>query len=422
MLLLQGLRRTSLRGWFELKSKRMRVRDEVKRLNTRRSPAKQNKTADMALLFSKRRLNSVMLFQGRLHVRVEGEAGIDAGGMAKDVLSDFFETIMVPEPGLFATVDGDTYAPAGAAGTSDMAVRAPAATASTSPFESIGRILMKAILDGHTLSIPLASHVWKFILSGPEAALDLSDLEDFDKQFHRTIRENLLEVDIEDGSQLMLTFDGLKRNGSTQTVTNANKMEYVYLLLRQRLFLASHDQLLALRRGFWDDLNELAELEGKQGDGDGSGNFFFSTGSPSVSKFKALLQALGWSDLRALLSGPATCTAQDVAGQIEWEPLRRQPGMEQTMSLLQRYISAMDNTKTRQFLRFVTGSPCLPFGGLEEGKRIRLLRSRGGANRLPVAHTCFNTLEIPGYDSYDVLCRKLDAAILTAVCLVASGA
>ena len=355
----------------------------------------------MISLFSEANLKSEILFQGRLHVHVEGEAGVDAGGMAKDVLSDFLELVLMPQSGLFLTIDGDTYAPSTDSSVSETA------------YESIGRILMKAILDGHTLRVPFAAHVWKFILSGHESVLDLSDLEDYDERFHKTLRENLLEVDIKDGARLMLTFEGLKRNGSTQNVTNANKMEYIYLLLRQRLFASCIDKLLAIRRGFWADIGKLVEREDQL--------TVTERGSRpllSVHKFKKLLESLGWSDLRSLLSGPAICTAEDIVGQIEWDPLQRQPGVENSVRYLKRYISVMDSTKIRQFLRFVTGSPCLPFGGLDKGKRIRLLRSRGGCDRLPTVHTCFNTLELPLYGSYEVLKEKFDAALLTAGCLL----
>jgi hypothetical protein len=34
------------------------------------------------------------------------------------------------------------------------------------------------------------------------------------------------------------------------------------------------------------------------------------------------------------------------------------------------------------------------------------------ANSLPLAHTCFNSIEVPYYKSYETLCTKLRAAFL----------
>ena len=68
----------------------------------------------------------------------------------------------------------------------------------------------------------------------------------------------------------------------------------------------------------------------------------------------------------------------------------------------------------RRFLKFITGSPNLPYGGLASlpppsGKIVftRLPRSE----RLPEAHTCFNTVDLPDYGDFATLCEKFNTAI-----------
>ena len=78
----------------------------------------------------------------------------------------------------------------------------------------------------------------------------------------------------------------------------------------------------------------------------------------------------------------------------------------------------------RRFLRFVTGSPNLPYGGLSGGGvgsgqagatgsatgKICFTRL-GQSDRLPEAHTCFNTVDMPDYRDYETLRDKLIQSI-----------
>ena len=49
---------------------------------------------------------------------------------------------------------------------------------------------------------------------------------------------------------------------------------------------------------------------------------------------------------------------------------------------------------------FITGSPNLPFTGLNRPIKIQC---GGEKDRLPVAHTCFNTLCLPKYENEEQL-------------------
>ena len=72
-----------------------------------------------------------------------------------------------------------------------------------------------------------------------------------------------------------------------------------------------------------------------------------------------------------------------------------------------------------KFLVFVTGTSKVPLDGFKGLQGMRgpqrfniKLRSppRGGETlcvRLPEAHTCFNCLELPAYDSFEVMREKL---------------
>ncbi|KAG9344373.1 hypothetical protein JZ751_011042 [Albula glossodonta] len=66
--------------------------------------------------------------------------------------------------------------------------------------------------------------------------------------------------------------------------------------------------------------------------------------------------------------------------------------------------------KKKQFLLFLTGSDRIPILGMKS-LRLVIQSTGGGDEYLPVAHTCFNLLDLPKYSSKDILQSKLIQAI-----------
>ena len=63
----------------------------------------------------------------------------------------------------------------------------------------------------------------------------------------------------------------------------------------------------------------------------------------------------------------------------------------------------------RNFLLFLTGTDRVPILGMAE-KRLTIQKT-GDTNYLPVAHTCFNLLDLPEYATKEKLKYKLLQAI-----------
>lgn len=59
---------------------------------------------------------------------------------------------------------------------------------------------------------------------------------------------------------------------------------------------------------------------------------------------------------------------------------------------------------------FLTGSDRIPILGMKSLKFI-IQPTGGGDNYLPVAHTCFNLLDLPKYTNKDILKTKIVQAI-----------
>ena len=73
-----------------------------------------------------------------------------------------------------------------------------------------------------------------------------------------------------------------------------------------------------------------------------------------------------------------------------------------------RAVRSFDQTEKAKLLQFITGTSKVPlegFGHLQgvNGTQRFNIHKAYGADRLPAAHTCFNQLDLPQYDSYEKL-------------------
>lgn len=59
---------------------------------------------------------------------------------------------------------------------------------------------------------------------------------------------------------------------------------------------------------------------------------------------------------------------------------------------------------------FLTGSDRIPIHGMES-LRIVIQSTTAEEHYLPVAHTCYNLLDMPRYQTKEILCRRLTQAV-----------
>jgi len=74
---------------------------------------------------------------------------------------------------------------------------------------------------------------------------------------------------------------------------------------------------------------------------------------------------------------------------------------------------SFDTELKRKFLLFLTGSDRVPLQGFKNLKF--LIQRTGDAQSLPVAHTCYNILDLPDYNNISDLQSKLVYAITNTV-------
>ncbi|XP_071480162.1 E3 ubiquitin-protein ligase NEDD4-like, partial [Diadema antillarum] len=79
-------------------------------------------------------------------------------------------------------------------------------------------------------------------------------------------------------------------------------------------------------------------------------------------------------------------------------------------------VLAMGAEMRARLLQFVTGTSRVPMNGFahlygSNGPQLFTIEKWGSPNALPRAHTCFNRLDLPTYESYHVLRNKLRTAV-----------
>lgn len=319
---------------------------------------------------------------GKLNVRFNNEEGIDAGGVTREWFQVLARAMFNPDYALFqpCAADRTTYQP------NRMSYVNPD---HLSFFKFVGRIIGKAIYDGRLLDAYFTRSFYKHILGKP---VDYRDLESIDPEYFKSL-EWMLNNDITDILDLTFSVDDeefgetkvidLKPNGTNIAVTEANKQEYVRLVTEQRLTKSIRSQIDA----FLDGFNEIIPAD--------------------------LIRIFSEQELELLISGLPDIDVD------AWKNNTELHGYSSGDAVIQwwwRAVRSFDQTEKAKLLQFITGTSKVPLEGFAhlqgvQGTQRFNIHKAYGADRLPAAHTCFNQLDLPQYDSYE----KLRSSLLLAM-------
>lgn len=311
---------------------------------------------------------------GRIAVKFQGEDGVDAGGVTREWLQILAREMFNPDYALFApcAADRTTYQPNRMSSVNEMHLAF---------FKFIGRIIGKAIYDGRLLDAYFTRSFYKHIL---HKRVDYKDLEAVDPEYYNSL-EWMLHNDITDVLDLTFTIDSdefgatktieLVPNGANIPVTDENKYEYVRLVTEQRLTNSIRSQIDAFLDGFY----EIIQPE--------------------------LIQIFTEQELELLISGLPDIDVD------AWKNNTELHGYSSSDPMIQwwwRAVRSFDQTEKAKLLQFITGTSKVPlegFGHLQgvNGTQRFNIHKAYGSDRLPAAHTCFNQLDLPQYDSYEKL-------------------
>ncbi|XP_059554250.1 E3 ubiquitin-protein ligase SMURF1 isoform X4 [Myotis daubentonii] len=300
----------------------------------------------------------------RLMVKFRGEEGLDYGGVAREWLYLLCHEMLNPYYGLFQYSTDNIY----------MLQINPDSSINPdhlSYFHFVGRIMGLAVFHGHYINGGFTVPFYKQLLGKP---IQLSDLESVDPELHKSLVW-ILENDItpvldhtfcvEHNAFGRILQHELKPNGRNVPVTEENKKEYV----RPVMVPVIHLEVTA------------------------------ST-SPQL-----IIGGLDKIDLGDWKSNTRLkhCAADSDIVRWFWQA-----------------VEAFDEERRARLLQFVTGSTRVPLQGFKAlqgstgaaGPRLFTIHLiDANTDNLPKAHTCFNRIDIPPYESYEKLYEKLLIAV-----------
>ncbi|KAJ1976936.1 E3 ubiquitin-protein ligase tom1 [Dimargaris xerosporica] len=320
---------------------------------------------------------------GKLNVKFYHEEGIDMGGVTREWFQVLSRQMFNPDYALFKTsaVDKVTYQPNPASWVNPDHLMY---------FKFVGRIIGKAIFDGRLLDCYFTRSFYKHMLG---RSVDYRDMEAIDPEYYKSLVW-MLEHDITDVFDLTFSLEveefgkestvELKPGGSEIPVTEENKHEYVRLVCEQRLTRSIKDQIDHFLTGFHDVIP------------------------------RDLVQIFNEQELELLISGLPDIDIDDWKNNTEYRGY--------TMSSLQirwfwRGVRSFDQEERAKLLQFVTGTSKVPLQGFSalQGstgiQKFQVHKDFSATSRLPSAHTCFNQLDLPEYETYEQLRSQLLLAI-----------
>uniref|UniRef100_A0A3P9M0J7 HECT-type E3 ubiquitin transferase n=1 Tax=Oryzias latipes TaxID=8090 RepID=A0A3P9M0J7_ORYLA len=322
----------------------------------------------------------------RLMVKFRGEEGLDYGGVAREWLYLLCHEMLNPYYGLFQYSTDNIY-------TLQINPDSSINPDHLSYFHFVGRVMGLAVFHGHYINGSFTLPFYKQLLGKP---IQLNDLETTDPELHKSLVW-ILENDItsvldhtfcvEHNAFGKLSQHELKPNGRNVAVTEENKKEYVRLYVNWRFMRGIEAQFLALQKGFGELIPQhlLKPFDHKE--------------------LELIIGGLGKIDLADWKTNTRLkhCTSESNVVRWFWQA-----------------VEAFSEERRGRLLQFVTGSTRVPLQGFKAlqgstgsaGPRLFTIHLiDANTDNLPKAHTCFNRIDIPPYESYEKLYEKLLTAV-----------
>jgi len=320
------------------------------------------------------------------NVQFQGEGSIDVGGPFRESLAALAADLMSTQTNLFL-LSPNGVSSVGLNRSSYVPNPSASSTQQLAQFEWLGALFGVALRTKLPLALDLPSTVWKSLLGAP---LDVSDLEAFDKlcvqalseiskldsrAYASMFAEQRWVTQLSDHTELEL-----KRGGRDLLVPYEQREEFIRLSINARL-QESSKQLAALRKG----LSAVVPTH--------------------------MLALFTWRDLELQVCGDP---------HIDIAVLKRHTVYSRGLSAsddvcvwLFKALHSFTADERQLFLRFVWGRNRLPATESDWGASFTINSlSTAQDESLPVSHTCFFSIDLPAYTSYDTLRKKLLYAIL----------
>ncbi|QQP54604.1 E3 ubiquitin-protein ligase, partial [Caligus rogercresseyi] len=320
--------------------------------------------------------HKVDILKTKLWIEFDNEIGLDYGGVAREWFYLLSKEMFNPYYGLFEYSATDNYT---------LQINPYSGVCNEdhlSYFKFIGRIAGMAVYHGKLLDGFFIRPFYKMMLG---KGMELSDMESVDTEYYNSlmwIRENdPMELDLtfmvdEENFGTTVTRE-LKPGGKNIPVTNENKNEYIHEVIQWRFVSRIQKQMDNFLSGF----NELVPL-----------NF---------------IKIFDEGELELLMCGIGSIDVKD------WKQNTVYKGDYHPNHIViqwyWRVVLSFNNEMRSRLLQFVTGTSRELYGS--NGPQLYTIERWGNPSSYPRAHTCFNRLDLPPYESYQQLRDRLIKAI-----------
>ena len=324
--------------------------------------------------------NSCKIF----NVQFQGEASIDAGGPYRECLSQAIGELQSSALPLFMQSPNQKNE---AGSFREKWIVNPSSTSLThlQMYEMLGGLIGYAMRTGEFLNMDLPSLFWKSLLEVP---LERKDLEKVDKYAIQCL-DDIAHSTPE-------TFEAYSEQKFTTIISNGNEVE---ICPNGKNINLTYDNRL-----LYCELAEKARLnEGKiQMDA-------IRSGLEKVIPV-GLLQLLSWNELEMLVCGKPILDIELLKENTKYR------GCTENDQIIQNFWKCLEEFTAEErsmYLRFVWGRSRLPLTSkdFQMQHRVEILYHAHPDIALPQSHTCFFSLEIPKYSTYEILKEKLKYAI-----------
>uniref|UniRef100_A0AAY4EJW2 E3 ubiquitin-protein ligase n=1 Tax=Denticeps clupeoides TaxID=299321 RepID=A0AAY4EJW2_9TELE len=317
---------------------------------------------------SYRRILSVKrpdVLKARLWIEFEGEKGLDYGGVAREWFFLISKEMFNPYYGLFEYSATDNYT---------LQINPNSGLCNEdhlSYFKFIGRVAGMAVYHGKLLDAFFIRPFYKMMLQKP---ITLQDMESVVSSSQACKK---LEVWLVFFTYFMICIKG----------DRLNKKEYIHLVMQWRFVNRIQMQMSAFKEGFY----ELIPQD--------------------------LIKIFDENELELLMCGLGDVDVNDWRENTKY---KNGYGPNHPVILwFWKTVLLMDAEKRIRLLQFVTGTSRVPMNGFAElygsnGPQLFTIEQWGTRDKLPRAHTCFNRLDLPPYESFEEVREKLNIAIENA--------
>ncbi|KAI0988858.1 hypothetical protein GJ496_004425 [Pomphorhynchus laevis] len=312
-----------------------------------------------------------------LKVTFIGEEGVDAGGVKKEFFLLLMRELLDPKYGMFIHYD-DTHC----IWFNEFSFE------EDDMYNLVGKICALAIYNEIIIDLPFPPVLYKKLLN--DARLTLEDLKDLSATTYRGFKEMLnytkndfqdvfcLTMSVEKDAFGKITTVDLINNGRNIPVTLENANEYVQAYI-EHLFNASVEQQF---RQFYNGFHQVMS--------------------------SAILRMFQPAELMTMIVGTRNYDFDLIQKYVRYEGVFYAD--HQVIKWFWDVIREFSSKEKKLFLVFLTGTDRFPMVGLNTF-RIIIHPTYGGDEYFPVAHTCFNRLDLPVYSSKAILKAKLSEAI-----------